>query len=367
MTAAPDRKSQFQGAGQAGAQRLRQANHRSPPGGWAGARAALRRHPFLLLGLVFLLVLGASLFVGRYPEPGWLSPTTLVEDEVARRLVLNLRLPRVLSACLLGMTLAAAGSVLQMIFRNPLVEPGFLGVSQGAAFGAAVSIIYLSSAPLVREGMATVCACLGLALSYLLARHARYGGWILRLVLSGIAVSALFSAGVGVLKYLADPLSELPDIVFWMLGGLWGVTWADLLYLLPTVVAGMVVLYLMRWRLNLLSLDDDTGFSLGAAPGRERALVLVAAVTATAAVVSVAGIVGWIGLLIPHVARRFTGADAQRALPASMLLGGTFGLICDDLARTLLAGEIPLGILASLFGAVLFMVMMLSQNIRVER
>jgi iron complex transport system permease protein len=319
------------------------------------------------LGLVFLLVLGASLFVGRYPEPGWLSPTTLVEDEVARRLVLNLRLPRVLSACLLGMTLAAAGSVLQMIFRNPLVEPGFLGVSQGAAFGAAVSIIYLSSAPLVREGMATVCACLGLALSYLLARHARYGGWILRLVLSGIAVSALFSAGVGVLKYLADPLSELPDIVFWMLGGLWGVTWADLLYLLPTVVAGMVVLYLMRWRLNLLSLDDDTGFSLGAAPGRERALVLVAAVTATAAVVSVAGIVGWIGLLIPHVARRFTGADAQRALPASMLLGGTFGLICDDLARTLLAGEIPLGILASLFGAVLFMVMMLSQNIRVER
>jgi iron complex transport system permease protein len=186
-------------------------------------------------------------------------------------------------------------------------------------------------------------------------------------VLSGIAVSALFSAGVGVLKYLADPLTELQDIVFWMLGGLWGVTWADLLYLLPTVVAGMIVLYLMRWRLNLLSLDDDTGFSLGAAPGRERALVLVAAVAATAAVVSVAGIVGWIGLLIPHVARRFTGADAQRALPASMLLGGIFGLVCDDLARTLLAGEIPLGILASLFGAVLFMVMMLSQNIRVER
>lgn len=346
---------------------LLQTDHRPSPGGWAAARAAIGRRPFLLLGIVFVIVLAASLFIGRYPEPGWLSPATLAQDEVARRLVLNLRLPRVLSACLLGMTLAAAGSVMQMIFRNPLVEPGFLGVSQGAAFGAALSIIYLGASPLVREGMATVLACMGLALSYMLARRARYGGWILRLVLSGIAVSALFSAGVGVLKYLADPLTQLPDIVFWMLGGLWGVTWADLLYLLPAVVAGLVVVYLMRWRLNLLSLDDDTGFSLGAAPGRERTLVLVAAVAATAAVVSVAGIVGWVGLLIPHVARRFTGADAQRALPASMLLGGIFGLVCDDLARTLLPGEIPLGILASLFGAMLFIAMMLSRNIRVER
>jgi iron complex transport system permease protein len=296
-----------------------------------------------------------------------MSPARLWQDEMAQQLVLTLRLPRILTACLLGMTLAACGTVLQMIFRNPLVEPGFLGVSQGAAFGAAFSIIYLGGAPLLIEGAATLSACLGLALSYLLARRIRYGGWILRLVLSGIAVSAFFSSGVGVLKYLADPLTQLPDIVFWMLGGLWGVTWADLLYLLPAVVVGLAIVYLMRWRLNLLSLDDDTGFSLGAAPGRERALVLVAAVAATAAVVSVAGIVGWIGLLIPHVARRFTGADAQRALPASMLLGGIFGLICDDLARTLLPGEIPLGILASLFGAVLFMVMMLSRNIRVER
>jgi len=328
---------------------------------------AMRRRPFLVMGLAFLLVLFLSLFVGRYPGPGWMSPSALWQDTLARQLVLNLRLPRVLSACLLGMTLAAAGSVMQMIFRNPLVEPGFLGVSQGAAFGAALSIIYLDAAPLLMEGAATLFACLGLALSYFLARRARYGGWILRLVLSGIAISALFSAGVGVLKYLADPLSELPEIVFWMLGGLWGVTWSDLFYLLPAVVTGLLVVYLMRWRLNLLALDDDTGFSLGAAPGRERALVLVAAVAATAAVVSVAGVVGWIGLLIPHVARRLTGASAQRSLPASMLLGGVFALLCDDLARTLLAGEIPLGILASLFGALLFIAMMLSHNIRVQR
>jgi iron complex transport system permease protein len=327
----------------------------------------LRGRPILLLGLACLAVLILSLFIGRYPAPYWMSPSTLWQDEMARQLVLNLRLPRVLVACLLGMTLAACGTVLQMIFRNPLVEPGLLGVSQGAAFGAAFSIIFLAASPLLMEGVATLCACLGLAVSYFLARRVRYGGWILRLILSGIAISALFSAGVGVLKYLADPLTQLPDIVFWMLGGLWGVTWQDLLYLLLPVTAGLVVVTLMRWRLNLLSLDDDTGFSLGASLGKERTLILVASVAATAAVVSVAGVVGWIGLLIPHVSRRLTGADAQRALPASILLGGIFALLCDDLSRTLLAGEIPLGIIASFFGALLFMVLMLSKNVRVQR
>lgn len=341
-----------------------------------GLAARSRRHTltrvfqkrlFLLLSLLFLITLGLSLFVGRYPAPYWLSPSYLWQDEMARQLVLNLRLPRILAACLLGMTLSACGTVLQMIFRNPLVEPGFLGISQGAAFGAALSIVYLEASALLVEGFAALFACLGLGLSYFLARRVRYGGWILRLILSGIAVSALFSSGVGVLKYLADPLTQLPDIVFWMMGGLWGVTWADLLYLLPPVIAGLTVVYLMRWRLNLLSLSDETAFSLGAAPGRERLLILVAAVAATATVVSVAGIVGWIGLLIPHAARRALGVDAQKALPASMLLGATFALVCDDLARTLLAGEIPLGILTSLLGALLFIAMMLSKNIRVQR
>jgi iron complex transport system permease protein len=327
----------------------------------------LRSKPITLLALTLGIVLIISLFVGRYPSPYFMSPSVLLEDEVARQLVLNLRLPRVLTACLLGMTLAACGTVLQMIFRNPLVEPGLLGVSQGAAFGAALSIIFLAASPLLMEGVATLFACLGLALSYALARRIRYGGWILRLILSGIAVSALFAAGVGALKYTSDPLTQLPDIVTWMLGGLWGVTWSDALYLLVPVAIGLAVVTMMRWRLNLLSLDDDTGFSLGAAMGRERTLVLVAAVAATAAVVSVAGIVAWIGLLIPHVARRLTGADARRALPASILLGGIFALVCDNLARTLLPGEIPLGILASFFGAVLFMAMMVSNNVRVQR
>jgi iron complex transport system permease protein len=328
-------------------------------------KSTLRR--FLLLGFFVLAVFILSLSVGRYPAPYWMPPSYLWRDELAQRLVLYLRLPRILTAFMLGMSLGAAGTVLQMIFRNPLVSPGFLGVSQGAAFGAAVGIIYLGRSPLIVEASATLFAFSGLIISYLLARNIRYGKWILRLILAGIATSALFSSGVGVLKYFADPLRELPEIVFWLLGGLWAVTWRDLLYILPVVLIALGVLFMMRWRINLLSLRDETAFSLGVAPGRERVLVLVAAVAATAVVTAVAGVVGWVGLIVPHIARRVVGPDARRALPASMLIGGVFALLCDDLARTLLAGEIPLGILTSLAGSLIFVWVFLSDHRWVRR
>lgn len=333
------------------------------------APAARRLRPaltrlFVALGLGLLVVVALSIFIGRYPAPYWMPPELLGRDEMAQRLVWSLRLPRITIALLLGMSLSAAGSTMQMIFRNPLVEPGFLGVTQGAAFGAAASILWLGSSPLLIEGLATVFALLGLALSYTLARHIRFGGWVMRLVLAGIAVSALFSSGVGVLKYLADPLTQLPEITFWLLGGLWGVTWRDVVYTLPIVLPSLLVVFLMRWRLNLLSLNDDTAFSLGTAPGRERTILLIAAVAATAAITSVAGIVGWVGLIVPHMARRLCGANAQYNLPASMLIGGSFVVICDDLARTLLAGEIPLGILSALIGAVIFMILMMRTTLK---
>ncbi len=317
-----------------------------------------RRRPCAALFLLLLLALSLSLFLGRYPHPYWMPPRLLHEDALAARLFFRLRLPRVLAAALTGGALAAAGLVMQMIFRNPLVSPGFLGVSQGAAFGAAFAILFLTSAPLAVQSSSALFALLGLLFSYRLARHLRYGGWALRLVLAGIAVSALFSSGVGLLKYLADPLRTLPEIVFWMLGGLWAIRWESLGYVALLTLPALLLLYLMRWRLNLLSLDDETAFSLGAEPVRERGLLLTAAVVATAAVVSVAGIIGWVGLIVPHLARRIVGADAQRALPASMLIGASFTLLCDDLARLLLAGEIPLGILTSLFGALLFAVLL---------
>ncbi len=324
-----------------------------------------RRRLLWILLAVLLLVTAVSLLAGRYPSVRLLSPQALTDDPVAGRLVWNLRLPRLITAVLLGMSLSAAGTIFQMLFGNPLVEPGFLGVSQGAAFGAALCIVFFGSSVWLVQGFAAVFAVAGLGISYLLARRVRYGGWVLRLVLSGIAVSALFSAGVGVLKYLADPLSQLPEITFWLLGGLSNIQWGKALAVIPLAAGGLLVSLAMRWRLNLLSLGDTAAHSLGASVSRERAVLLAAAVLPTAAVISAAGIVGWVGLIMPHIARRIFGADARFALPGAMLLGGIFTVICDDLARMLLAGEIPLGILTSLLGAAIFLALM--ARIRVQR
>lgn len=314
-----------------------------------------------ILALALLLVFLLSALIGRYPAPGFLPLNQLAEDDLAQRLLFNLRLPRLVTALLLGMTLSAAGMVFQLLFSNPLVEPGFLGVSQGAAFGAAFSIVFLGGAAVLTQASAIFFAMAGLGISYLLAHRLRYGGWVLRLVLAGIAVSAFFSAGLGLLKYLADPLTQLPEITFWLLGGLASLTWGKLLSVLPLVLIGLAVMFLFRWRLNILALDEQTAFSLGVAPGRERWLLILAAVLPTAVLISVSGMVGWVGLIMPHIARRLFRADARFSLPAAMLLGGIFTMLCDDLARTLLAGEIPLGILTSLFGAAIFLALMTFQ------
>lgn len=326
------------------------------------ARDLARRRGLLALAALLLVLLVFSALVGRYPAVGLLSVDQLVNDELAQRLLFNLRLPRLLTALLLGVTLSAAGMVFQLLFGNPLVEPGFLGVSQGAAFGAAFAIIFLDRAAFVTQASAALFALAGLGISYLLARRLRYGGWILRLVLAGIAVSALFSAGLGLLKYLADPLTQLPEITFWLLGGLASLTWGKFISVLPAVLVGLTVIYLYRWRLNILALNEQTAFSLGVAAGRERLLLIFAAVLPTAALISVSGMVGWVGLIVPHIARRLFRADARFSLPGAMLLGGIFTLVCDDLARTLLAGEIPLGILTSLFGALVFLILMSLQQ-----
>ena len=326
-----------------------------------------RQRALWALGIGLIALLWLSLLLGRYPTPGFISLERLMSDELAGRLVFQLRLPRLLTALLLGMSLSAAGFVFQLLFGNPLVEPGFLGVSQGAAFGAALSIVFFSSSALIVQTNAALFALAGLGLSYLLARRLRYGGWVLRLILAGIAISAFFSAGVGLLKILADPLSQLPEITFWLLGGLASLTWQKFFSVLPFSLAGVTVLILYRWRLNLLALSDETAFSLGAAPQRERALLIVAAVLPTAALISVSGMVGWVGLIVPHLARRLFGAEARYSLPGALLLGGWFVVLCDNLARTLLNGEIPLGILTSFIGAIAFLALLSLSGKRWER
>lgn len=321
----------------------------------------------IILAIALVFVFGLSIFIGRYPAPYWMPPALLAQESLAQKLVLSLRLPRLIMALLLGMSLAACGEVLQMLFRNPIVEPGFLGVSQGAAFGAALAILYTGGSQINVEISAALFALLGLGSSFFIARVLKFGGWVLRLVLSGIVVSALMSSGLGILKYLADPLTELQEITFWMLGGLWSTIWKDVLYVLPIVLVALVITYLMRWRLNVLSLSDATAFSLGASTGRERILLLVSSVVAVAVITSVSGIVSWVGLIVPHLSRRIFGPNAQYSLPGSLLIGGIFSIICDDIARTLMAGEIPLGILTSFLGATIFVILMSQSSIKVGK
>ena len=309
----------------------------------------------------------SPLLLGRYPQPGFISPADLLTDNLGLRIFLRLRIPRVLAASILGAGLAVGGAAFQMLFRNPLVEPGFLGVTQGAGFGAALAILLLPGVIGAVQVSAVLFALLGLILSYRVARHMHFGGWIIRMVISGLTVSALFTAAIGVLKYMADPLSQLQEMTFWMMGGLEGATWSKVLAMLATALPGIIVIMLFRWRINILSLDDITSFSIGANPARERLVLLAAASVVTAGVTAVAGIVGWVGLLVPHISRRIMGPEASAAIPASAFLGGVMVLICDDIARTLLVFEIPLGILTSLFGAGLFLSLLASGRVRFRR
>ncbi len=308
-----------------------------------------------------------SLLIGRYPTAPISSPWRLLGDTMGALLLRNVRAPRILAAIMLGASLGASGFCFQMLFGNPLADPGILGVSQGAAFGASFGIVLAGGGSPIVQLLAGAFAFLGLGSSYAVAKRSRYGGWVLRLVLAGIAVSALFSSGVGALKLAADPLRQLPEITFWLLGGLSGATWRQVLSIAPIVAASLAVMIAMRWRLNVLSLEEATAFSLGARPGRERAILLVVAVAATASAVSISGIVAWVGLIVPQLARRLYGGDARRSLPASILIGAIFTLACDDLARSALPGEIPLGIISSFIGAFAFIGLMIARGSRVER
>jgi iron complex transport system permease protein len=329
-------------------------------------RARDRRALLILsAGLVAAVLL--SVLIGRYPRPGLMPLGVLRTEDLARRLVWELRVPRVLLAALVGAALAAGGVVMQTLFANPLVEPGIVGVSQGAALGAGAAILAVGASPVLVQGAAALGGIAGIALTYWIARRVRFGGWILRLVLSGIAVSAILSAGVGLIQFVADPLTELPAITFWLLGGLWSAGWSELARVAPPALAALLIVYGGRWRLNVLSLHDRVSFTLGAAPTRERLIFLGAATIAVSAVVSVAGIVSWVGLLVPHAARRLYRADTAVSLPAAALLGAIFVVLTDTVARTVLAGEIPLGVLTAFLGAGGFIALLTTNNVWVRR
>jgi iron complex transport system permease protein len=316
--------------------------------------------------LVLLALMLVALLFGRYPSPGFMSLRTLIDDPVALRLLILIRLPRILMAALTGAVLGGAGCVFQLIFSNPLVDAGFLGVSQGASFGAALALV-LGLGSYWLFGLAFVFSILALGFSVFMAERIRFGGAVLRLILSGIAVSAFFSALVALLKYVADPLKALPDIAYWMMGGLSGASWQTLRLAAPVTLVSLAILILLRWRTTILSLDEATAVSLGARPRLERSIVLGLAALGVAAISAVAGIVSWVGLIVPHVSRQVLGTDGSSTIPGSAILGACFVVVCDTISRGLYAGELPLGITTALIGTVVFFVLLLARRIRVER
>jgi len=244
------------------------------------------------------------------------------------------------------------GAALQGVFRNPLVSPQVLGISQGAAFGGALALL-LGFSGIILLGLAFF---FGLSALVLVGALARINGRteVITVILSGMVIGALFGALVSIVQFIADPNTSLPAIVYWLMGSFSTATWARLGLAVPGMAIGLAVIFLLRYRLNLLALEDSEARSLGVNPDKERWLVFIAISLMTGTSVAVAGIVGWIGLVIPHAARILVGEDHRVLIPASALLGAAYLTFIDTLARTLTAAEIPLGVLTALIGAPVF-------------
>ena len=323
-------------------------------------RAVPGRRGALAWGLALLaLVLAflAALSVGRFPiAPSQLPAILLGRDESPAALVFwNIRLPRVTAAMLVGAALAAAGAAFQGMFRNPLASPDLLGVSAGASLGAVLGI-FLGLPVAAIQGLAFAGGIAAVAAVAALAGAVRgQGDPVLVLILAGIALGALMGAAISLLKILADPYNQLPAITFWLLGTLSAATRGDILAAAPPAILGLLGLFLIRWRLNLLTLGEDEARALGVNTTALRAGAVALATLCTAAVTALAGAVGWIGLVVPHMARMLGGPDLRRLVPLSMILGAAFLLAVDTLARSVGRMEVPLGILTAVLGTPLFL------------
>ncbi|EFW27357.1 FecCD family ABC transporter permease [Actinomyces sp. oral taxon 171] len=320
----------------------------------------------IALALLIVIAVGA-MAVGR----AMLSPGTVIEvlwqlatgdgdtPLVSRNIVLNVRLPRVAAAAMIGGALAISGAAYQGLFRNPMVSPDILGASTGASFGAALALL-LSLGSLPVRAAAFAGGLAAVFITYTAARSiGRGSSQVLLLVLCGMIVSALFQAFVSTIKYTADPDSKLPEITYWLMGSIAKVTWSDLrLFAIPFIL-GVVPLLAMRWRLNILAFGDEEAESLGINAAALRLVSIVCATLLTASCVAVSGVIGWVGLIMPHVVRFIAGPDNRIVVPLSVILGGAFLIAVDTACRTVISSEIPLGILTSIIGAPLFFLVLL--------
>lgn len=319
----------------------------------------------MLLFTVFAIVALIALTSGKYSLTSnelW----TLVSNKLTGNTEYNrtetvfwqIRFPRVLAAILIGGGLAIAGAAYQGMFRNPLVSPDILGVSSGAGVGAVFGI-FLGQSMLSIQLFAFVGGLTTVALVYFIARLAKQHDPVLSLVLVGIAISALCGSAISLMKILADPYTQLPSITFWLLGGLSTITASDLRSVAPLMLVGFIPLILLRWRMNILSLSDEEARALGLNVEITRLVFILSATLITASAVSIAGIIGWLGLIVPHIARLLVGANFSQQLPVSLLVGAIMLLMTDTLARTIANIELPLGILTSAIGAPFFLMLLL--------
>ena len=316
-----------------------------------------------LPSLALLLLFVAALAVGKFPVAPqdvvtvlWakLSGASSGLPPAVETVVWQIRLPRITAAVLIGAALAAAGATYQGLFRNPLVSPDILGVAAGAGLGAVLGI-FLSRSVVVVQMLAFLGGLGAVLTVHLIGAAMRGRDPLLVLVLAGVAMGTLLGSAISLVKVFADPYNQLPAITFWLLGSLTAITLPDLIPILMVIVAGLLPLYLLRWRMNLMTLGDEEARALGVETRTLRAVFIAAATLITSAAVSVSGIIGWIGLIIPHAARLLAGPEFSRLLPAAMLLGAGYLLAVDTLARTMAAIEVPIGILTAFIGAPFFL------------
>ncbi len=295
------------------------------------------------LGVLLLFVVLLSVLIGRY---SWSLP------EIST-VILNIRLPRIAMACIVGCSLAAAGAAYQGVFQNPMAAPDILGATQGSAFGAALAILIgMPSQTVAVSSFAFGMIAVGLV-SFIGMRTG--GKRVLGLILTGIMIGSLFSAGTSFLKLVADPTDQLPAITYWLMGSLVGATGKNVLIATIPIAIGLIPLLIFRWKLNILTLGDDEAHSLGVEAEKLRKLIILCSTLVTAASVSMTGMIGWVGLVVPHLARKLVGSDYRYLMPSSMLLGALFLLVVDNLARSVFSSEIPIGILTAFIGAPFFL------------
>ena len=326
---------------------------------------------WLLVILVGLTVLAIGL--GRY----FISPADVVKilfskiapvaqtwEAQAEGVIFTLRLPRILSALLVGMALSLSGAAYQGVFKNPLVAPDMLGVSAGACVGASAAIL-LHLGQLGVQAVAFLGGILAVLLATAIPRFIKNQS-MMTLVLAGVIVSGVMNSVLGLLKYLADPDTELAEITHWQLGSLSSSIWRDILYVGPPILIAAVILLVIRWRINILSLGENEAKSLGTDVRRSRSVIIICATVLTASAVCISGTIGWVGLVIPHFGRMLVGPDNRKLIPVSAALGAIFLLLIDTAARNITSAELPLSILTGLVGAPFYFYLLIKQRMKLS-